>query len=169
MMSQAERQLKRLLIVYHSMSGGTQQLAEAAALAASGEVTVCVRHAAEATLEDVLAADAFLFASPEYLAAMAGAMKDFFDRCYYGALGRIEGRPYAVIVCAGSDGNNAVRQIQRIATGWRLREVAPALIVNVGAQTPEAIAAPKKIAPVQLQHAAELGAGLAAGVALGIY
>ena len=60
---------------------------------------------------------------------MAGLMKDFFDRCYYPALGRIEGRPYAVMVCAGSDGSGAARQIERICTGWRLKAVAPALIV----------------------------------------
>ena len=50
-------------------------------------------------------------------------MKDFFDRTYYAALDRIAGRPYATMVCAGSDGENAVRQIERICTGWRLKPV----------------------------------------------
>lgn len=31
-------------------------------------------------------------------------MKDFFDRCYYAALDRVNGRPYALLVCAGSAG-----------------------------------------------------------------
>jgi multimeric flavodoxin WrbA len=100
---------------------------------------------------------------------MAGLMKDFFDRCYYPALGRIEGRPYAAMVCAGSDGSGAARQIERICTGWRLRAVAPALIVCTHAQTPEAILAPKRIAPDELARCSELGEALAGGLALGVY
>ncbi|MBY0331118.1 MAG: NAD(P)H-dependent oxidoreductase [Acetobacteraceae bacterium] len=162
---------KRLLIVWHSMTGGTRQMAEAAARGAGGEAGVTVRllHAAAAGPEDVLAADAYIFATPENLAAMAGMAKDFFDRCYYPALGRIEGRPYAVMVCAGSDGTNAVRQIERIATGWRLRAVAPPIILCTRAQTPEAILAPKTIPAAELDRCAELGATLAAGLAMGIF
>jgi len=96
-------------------------------------------------------------------------MKDFFDRVYYAALDRINGRPYAIMICAGSDGANAVRQIQRIATGLRLREVAEPLIVLTGAQTPEAILAPKTIAPKELERCAEIGAALAAGLAAGVF
>ena len=110
-----------------------------------------------------------MFATPENLAAIAGLMKDFFDRCYYPVLARINGRPYAVLICAGSDGSNAARQIARIATGWRLRDVAPPLIVCTRAQTPEAILAPKLIPPADLLQGEELGAALAAGVAMGAF
>ena len=82
----------------------------------------------------------------ENLAALSGLMKDFFDRCYYPVLGRINGRPYGLMICAGSDGTNAARQAMRIATGWRLRAVAEPLIICTHAQTPEAILAPKVIA-----------------------
>ena len=133
---------KTLLVVYHSMTGGTQQMAQAAAEGARGESGVQVRllHAPQAQPEDVLGADGYVFATPENLAAMSGLMKDFFDRCYYAALDRVNGRPYALLVCAGSDGQNAVRQLERIATGWRLRSVAAALVVCTHAQTPEDIA-----------------------------
>jgi NAD(P)H-dependent FMN reductase len=163
--------VKTLLIVWHSMSGGSRQMAEAAAAAAVREDGPDVRrlHAAAAGPDDMLGADGYLFATPENLASMAGLMKDFFDRCYYPALGRIEGRPYAAMVCAGSDGQGAARQIERICTGWRLRAVAPALIVCTHAQTPEAILAPKVIAPVELQRCRELGAALAAGLAMGVF
>jgi multimeric flavodoxin WrbA len=36
---------------------------------------------------------AMSFATPENLAAISGLMKDFFDRCYYPALDRINGVP----------------------------------------------------------------------------
>ena len=164
--------MKRLLIVYHSLTGGTEQLVTAAAGGARREapdVDVRVLTAPQAGPEDVLAADAYVFATPENLAAIAGLMKDFFDRCYYPVLGRIEGRPYATLICAGGDGSNAARQVERICTGWRLRAVAPALIVCTHAQTPEDILAPKQIPVDELKRADELGAALAAGVAMGVF
>jgi flavodoxin len=163
--------VKTLLIVWHSMTGGSRQMAEAAAAAATPEdgVAVQLRHAAAAGPDDMLAADGYLFVTPENLASMSGLMKDFFDRCYYPALGRIEGRPYASLVCAGSDGSGAVRQIERICTGWRLKAVAPALIVCTHAQTPEAILRPKQIGDVDLALCRELGSSMATGLALGIY
>ena len=163
--------MKTLLIVYHSLTGGTRQMAEAAAQAARRQEGVAVRllRATEAGPEDVLAADGYLFAAPENLAAIAGLMKDFFDRCYYPVLERINGRPCAVMVCAGSDGSNALRQIERIATGWRLKAVAPGLIVCTHAQTPERILAPKVIGADDLARCAELGEGLVAGLGAGVF
>lgn len=163
--------MKTLLIVFHSLTGGTRQMAEVACHAAAAEPSVQVRMvpAAEAGAADLLEADGYLFATPENLAAMAGRMKDFFDRAYYPALDRINGRPYASLICAGSDGANAARQITRIATGWRLRAIAAPLIVCTRAQTPEAILAAKMIDEADLDRCRDLGATLAAGLAAGIF
>ena len=163
--------MKTLLIVYHSLTGGTRQMAEAAADAARAEEGVAVRllRAVDAGPQEVLAADGYLFAAPENLASLAGLMKDFFDRCYYPVLGQANGRPYAVMICAGSDGSNALRQLERIATGWRLKAVAEPLIICTHAQTPEAILAPKQIPAADLQRCEELGQSLATGLALGIF
>lgn len=163
--------MKRLLIVWHSKTDGARQMAQAAADAAGAEPGVDVRlvHAAAAGADDLLQADGYLFVAPENLAAIAGVMKDFFDRTYYAALDRLNGRPYAVLVCAGSDGSNAVRQIERIGTGWRLKRVAPTQIVCTHAQTPERILATKTIAPEDLARCAETGAALAAGLAAGVF
>ena len=163
--------MKRLLIVWHSHTGGSRQMAEVAAGAARAEggVDVRLQHAPDAQPADVLAADGYLFVAPENLASVAGLMKDFFDRVYYPVLERVNGRPYAVMVCAGSDGSGAVRQIERIATGLRLKAVAPPLIVITHAQTPEAILAPKTIGAEDLGRCADVGAGLAAGLAAGVF
>ncbi|MCD2514261.1 flavodoxin family protein [Comamonas endophytica] len=162
---------KSLLIVHHSLTDGTRQMALAAhdGAAAQGSVEVRLLHASAAGADDVLAADGYVFATPENLAAISGQLKDFFDRSYYGALGRIDGRPYASLVCAGSDGSNAARQIARIATGWRLKAVAEPLIVCTHAQTPEAILAPKRIAAADLEQCRALGEALAEGLAMGIF
>ena len=163
--------MKTLLIVFHSRTGGVGQMADAAARGAATEQGVRTRllAATQAEPDDVLQADGFLFAAPENLASMSGPMKDFFDRAYYPVIDRIQGRPYASMVCAGSDGHNAVRQIARIATGWRLREVAEPIIVCTHAQTAEAILAPKHIAAAELERCRALGAALAAGLALGVF
>nr|WP_279091091.1 NAD(P)H-dependent oxidoreductase [Comamonas thiooxydans] len=160
-----------LLIVYHSLTGGTLQMVEAASTGAQQEESVEVRvlHASQAGPQDLLQAQGYLFATPENLAAISGLMKDFFDRSYYGVLDRIQGRPYASLVCAGSDGHNAARQMERIATGWRLKAVAEPLIICTHAQTPEAMLAPKQIPSADLQRCEELGQSLATGLALGIF
>ena len=162
---------KTLLIVYHSMTDGTRQMAEAARAGAvtEGSVNVRLLHAAQAGAADVLAADGLIFATPENLAAISGQLKDFFDRSYYAVLDRINGRPYASLICAGSDGQNAARQIVRIATGWRLKAVAEPLIVCTHAQTPEAILATKQISADDLARCHALGEALAAGLALGVF
>jgi multimeric flavodoxin WrbA len=163
--------MKTMLIVFHSLTGGTRQMAEAACLGAATEPSVQVRlvSAADAGASDLVGADGYIFATPENLAAMAGRMKDFFDRTYYPVLDRINGRAYASLICAGSDGENAARQIARIATGWRLRAVAAPLIVCTRAQTPEAILAAKTIGSGDLERCRDLGAALAAGLAVGIF
>jgi multimeric flavodoxin WrbA len=163
--------MKRLAIIWHSMTGGSKALAEAASVGARGaeDVETILLQADDATPETLLNADGYIFAFPENLAAISGVMKAFFDRTYYPCLGRIEGRPYALLVCAGSDGSNAVRQAERIATGWRLKKVADSLIVCTHAQTPEAILAPKVIGTTDLDQACELGAAMAEGLALGVF
>jgi multimeric flavodoxin WrbA len=163
--------LKTLLIVHHTMTGGTLQMANAAAAGAASQSSVRVRsiRAVDAAADDVLSADGFIFATPENLASMSGLMKDFFDRTYYAALDRIQGRPYASLICAGTDGSNAARQIERIATGWRLKPVSPAIIVCTHAQTPEDILRPKQIGADDLQRCSDLGAALASGIELGIF
>ena len=157
----------KLLIIWHSRTGGSRALAGAAAEGAGASGTLIA--ADTATPADLLSAQGYLFVGPENLAALSGAMKEMFDRCYYPCLGRIEGRAYATIICAGSDGENAQRQLDRIATGWRLRRVAGPVIVNTAAQTPEAILAPKAIPADRLAEARELGAALAEGLAAGIF
>ena len=158
-----------LLIVYHSKTGGSRQMAEAAADAAQAELPIALKTAPETEPADMFEADGYIFCAPENLAAIAGVMKDFFDRCYYPVLGKIEGRPYAQMICAGSDGENAARQTARIAKGWRLREVQPPLIVCTHAQTPEAIIAEKTIPEDQLARCRDLGAAMGAGISMGVF
>ena len=178
--------VRSLLVVWHSRTGASRQLAAAATRGAreslrpgvaetsgdaAGEAPVridCV-HARAVDAQRVCAASAYIFVAPENLAALSGTMKEFFDRTYYDVLDRVAGRPYVAIIAAGSDGQGAARQLQRIATGWRLKPVAEPFIVITHAQTRDEILAPKRVGASELAYAAELGAGLAQGLALGIF
>ena len=155
-----------LLVIWHSRTGASEALARAAAEAAAGSRLL---RAEAVTAADLLAAGGYLFVAPENLGSLSGLMKEMFDRTYYDVLGQIEGRPYATIIAAGSDGAGAERQIDRIATGWRLKRVAESLIVNFAAQTPAAIAASKFVPDKVLKQCRELGSLLAEGLRLGIF
>lgn len=154
-------------IIWHSRTGASRALAAAAAQGAGDDARLIRAEDAEAS--DLLEAAGYLFVCPENLATMSGAMKEMFDRCYYPLLGKIEGRPYATMIAAGSDGHGAQAQLDRIATGWRLRRVAEPMIVVVEAQTPEAILAEKSLPDQILGNARELGAALATGLEQGIF
>ncbi|WP_397474368.1 flavodoxin family protein [Pusillimonas sp.] len=160
-----------LLIVWHSRTGAARQMAEAAhdgALEIAQTLEATERFAAKLSraenthAEDLLAADGFIFCAPENLASLSGEMKEFFDRCYYGVLDRLNGLPYALLIAAGSDGQGAVRQTQKICTGWRLEAIAPPHITLTHAQSPEAIAAPKQIGPEDQARCKEIGGTMAA-------
>jgi multimeric flavodoxin WrbA len=162
---------KEVLVVYHSMTGGSEQMALAAARGVAGEsgVEATVRRAPEAGAEELLRAHGYIFATPENLASTSGLMKDFFDRTYYAALDRLNGRPYVCLICAGTDGRSAAQQIDRIATGWRLKSIADPFIVITHASAPEDILRPKRIEAAHLAACEELGRTLAAGLSLGIF
>lgn len=156
-----------LAIIWHSRTGAARALAEAVQEGAGTAARLIA--AADACPQDLMQAQGYVFACPENLASMSGLMKEMFDRCYYPLLGRIEGRPYATVIAAGSDGEGAQRQIDRIVTGWRLKRVAEPLVVNVGAQTPEQILAEKTLPENELMRCRDLGAALAEGMALGVF
>ncbi len=164
---------KLLLIIWWSRTGASAALAQAcfdsAKESASANLEVKLARADQPVLADLLRAQGLVFVCPENLGSMAGMMKEFFDTHYYQALGRLEGIPYQAIVSAGSDGSGAVRQMERIVTGWRLRRIAEALIVKVVAQDPEAILAAKRLNSAQLGQAREIGAVFAVGLELGVF
>lgn len=156
-----------LAIVWHSRTGAARAMAQAA-FAGAGEGGRLL-GADETEPGVLLQASGYLFVCPENLGSMTGAMKEMFDRCYYPLLGQVEGRPYATAIAAGSDGHGAQAQIDRIVTGWRLRRVAEPLIVNLAAQTPEAILAPKHLSAEAEARCHDLGMALGEGLRIGLF
>lgn len=169
----------RLLIVYHSRTGLARQMAEAmemGALAASVEMdsplNLCRIRAMDATVDDVVQADGYLFCCPENLASASGEMLEFFHRSYYHAFddderSMLTGRPYAFAIAAGSDGSNAARQVERICRGWRLRPVEDTFINQNGLpQVKASILLPKVCQSYAQEKCKQLGGLVAATLLL---
>lgn len=151
--------MKTLAIIYHSRSGHTEQMAQAVlrgALTEENIRTYCIK-AFDAALKDLKESDAIIFGTPENFGYMSGALKDFFDRTYDDALPLALNLPYALFVSAGNDGTNAVREVDRILRGYPMRKVA------------EPVISVKQATKEDLQRCEELGATIAAGLALGIF
>jgi multimeric flavodoxin WrbA len=123
---------KRLLIVAHVPSENTRRLRDAVLRGARHEdiedVAVRALTPFEAGPDDVLGAQAVILGTTENLGYMSGALKDFFDRSYYGCLEKTDGLPYALYIRAGQDGTGTRRAVESIATGLRWRAVREPLI-----------------------------------------
>ena len=149
---------RHLLVIWSSQSGRTEALMRAVCAGAAefaDDVEVRSLPALQAGLDDLLWADALIVATPENFGYLSGAVKDFLDRTYYPAEGKVDGLPYAILVSAGNDGSGAVRALERIATGYRWKRISEPLIV---------LGEPDDVA---LAKCRELGAVLAVGIASG--
>jgi len=124
--------LRRLLIVAHAPSPNTERLREAVVRGATnpdiGNVTVRMIPPLQAGADDVLAAQAVILGTTENLGYMSGALKDFFNRCYYPCLEHTQGLPYCLYIRAGHDGTGTRRGVETIVTGLRWRRVREPLI-----------------------------------------
>ncbi len=152
---------KRLLIVHHSQSGTTSQMADAVIRGASHDdidnVEVRAKSALEADAHDLLWCDGFILGTPENFGYMSGAMKYFLDRVYYACEGKLDGKPFALFIRAGNDGSGALSSMRRILSGLAVREVQePVMIVG-------------EFDSARLSECEELGLTLAAGLEAGIF
>ncbi|SEL73177.1 hypothetical protein SAMN05216262_11945 [Colwellia chukchiensis] len=153
--------MKKLLIVAHAPSENTQLMVDAVLAGAQqsdfNQIEVQWLPPLTATPEDVIACDAIILGTTENLAYMSGALKDFFDRCYYPCLEVKQGLPCALYVRAGNDGTGTCRAVETICTGLRWRWVLPPLVCK----------GPWQDKFTEQCH--ELGMTVAAGLEMAIY
>lgn len=150
--------MPRLLIVAHAPSENTRRLRDALCEGArqAADIELDCRSPFDTQPEQVLAADAYLLSTPENLGTMSGALKDFFDRCYYPCLEHTQGRPYALQIRAGQDGRGTATAVARIVNGLRWKAVAEPLICRGSFE------------PSFVDQCRELGAAMAVGLESGV-
>ncbi len=152
---------KSLLVIGHVPSTNTRALRDAVVAGASAEdiegVAVRALNPFEAGADDVLDADAVILGTTENLGYMSGALKDFFDRTYYGVLEEKQGMPYALYVRAGLDGTGTMRAVDSITTGLRWKPICDPLLCK-GEWNDDFIA-----------QARDLGQLMAAGLEAGVF
>lgn len=152
---------KHLLIVAHAPSDNTRRLVDAVIRGARHAdiegVVVTWKPPLEAQPADVLQADAIILGTTENLGYMSGALKDFFDRCYYPVLEKKQGLPCALYIRAGLDGTGTRRAVQSIVSGLRWQWVQEPLVFKGDWQD------------AFVDQAQELGLTLAAGLEAGIF
>jgi hypothetical protein len=123
---------RMLLVVAHAPSANTEQMRDAVVAGARSPevegVETLVLSPFATRPEHVLAARAIILGTTENLGYMSGALKDFFDRCYYPCLEKTQGLPYALYVRAGHDGTGTRRGVETIVTGLRWRRIQEPLI-----------------------------------------
>lgn len=151
--------LKTLLVLFHSQSGNTIQLAEAVVTGARMEpdVEVVVKRSFDAGIKDLAGADGVLIGTPENFGLPSGGVKDFLDRTFYPAQELGINLPYALFISAGNDGTGAVRQLDKLLAAYPMKPVADPIIC-VGPATDQV-----------LDNCKEMGQAMAAGLSLGIF
>lgn len=124
--------MKQLLLVFHAPSDNTKRMVDVMeqAIKESGveNVQLVSKSPFDTQPKDVLDCDAVILGTTENLAYMSGALKDFFDRCYYPVLEEKQGLPVAAVVRAGHDGTGTCRALQTIITGLKWRWVQDILV-----------------------------------------
>jgi multimeric flavodoxin WrbA len=149
--------MAKVLIVYHTLSGNTEKMAQAFAEGAKSVqgTEVLLKKALDATLEDLLGCDAIAFGSADYFSYIAGALKDFFDRTYYPSQGKVTGKPYAAFATGGRGGGPALSALDRLCNSFKFEKAVGGVAVE-RSPSPESLAkckeAGKKLAIAASKH-----------------
>lgn len=138
--------MKTVLIAYHSQTGNTAKLAHSCNQAVDlNLVRVIYKHVSKVDVNDMLIADAYVFATPENFGYMSGELKALFDRTYNAVHEKTAGRGYALLISCGNDGSGAKASIDRILNGYGMKN------------TDLCVIAKGEVSPKDLKDAANVG------------
>ena len=118
--------MKKILIVYHSMSGNTECAAGIVALGAKSvkNIEVATKQALKTSESDLVNCDAIGIGTADYFSYMAGALKDFFDRTFYSTKEKAAGKPCVIFVTHGGGGKPAADSVEKICKSFGFKLIA---------------------------------------------
>jgi hypothetical protein len=152
-----------LLVVWHPRPASIARLRDAVLAGfddAGTSLPVRSLAAPDAGVDEVEGAAGCAILTPENFGMVSGLVKDLLERIYpwfEEVPNRNPGLPYLLVSKGASDGTGAVRDVTRILTGLRWREVLPPIVV---AGTLE---------EHHLELVRERAAALAAGIDAGVF
>jgi len=127
--------MKKLLIVAHTPSKNTKDLANAVLAGAQhsdiNNVETQLFSPFDCDADLVLKQDGIILFTTENFGYMSGALKDFFERIYYPCTEqaiRNNAKPFSLIIRAGIDGTGTDIAVHKITSGLKWREVQPILL-----------------------------------------
>ena len=124
---------KKIIFVCHCPSENTKMLSDSVLETIKShklKLNVEMYSPLNITSNDVLQSDGIMIGTIENFGYMAGATKDFFDRCYNDLLDKSQGLPVFYYVRAGLDGEGSERALNRIILGLKWKQVLKPLILK---------------------------------------
>jgi NAD(P)H dehydrogenase (quinone) len=122
--------MKKVLVVYCSLSGNTKAAAEAVAEGArAAGAEVSVKTAEEAQRQDLLECDAVALGSYDVFDCMAGDLQLFLDRAAKLRTEDAAGKPYGAFLTYGDTGR-AITSIEAMAEALQFKRAAASVRVK---------------------------------------
>lgn len=153
--------MPKILIVSNCPSPNTHRLQQAVRDGCQHEniesIEIRCKEPWHADSHDVLWSDGVIIGTTENFGYMSGAIKDFFERIYYPCLAETEGKPAALFIRGGLDGQGAKTSVERILSGLKWKLVQPPLVLKGDFRDEFVI------------QCTELGTIMSAGLEAGIY
>ena len=116
--------MAKVLIIYHSQTGNTEEMAKAVAEGARSVAgtDVVLRRAFDANAEDLIGCNAVAFGTSTNFAYISGGLKDFFDRSLIQCQDKTTDKPYCTFTSSGMGKRKALDVLDGICSAYKLKK-----------------------------------------------
>ena len=124
---------KKIIFISHSPSKNTKTLSDIVFNTVNSNdlnINIELFSPLEILSESIKKSDGVIIGTTENFGYMAGATKDFFDRCYNELLDNSQGLPVFYYIRAGLDGEGTLRAIDKILLGLKWRQVLKPIVLK---------------------------------------
>ena len=123
------REMTKIMVIYHSMTGNTEKMAEAIAEGAENVdgVEVILSRARDVAVDDLPNADGYAFGAPNTFGGMAGELRALFDNAWR-VKDKMSGKPVVSFSSENQDTSSALEDIERFFNYYKLEKAAEGVI-----------------------------------------
>ena len=148
--------MAKVLIVYHSITGNTEEMARAVAEGAKSVAgtKVTLKKAADANADDLLSCDVAIFGTSTNFGYISGGLKDFFDRTLTQCQNKTTDKPYCAFTSSGMGKKKALEVIDGLAIAYKMKKADDGVMAQ-GKATPETMESLRQLGKKMAQAAAK--------------